>query len=148
MQTMNRMRVYVRATVLATVVPALVALLGLSWDLVSWYPSTKTFGETLMDFWEQLRDLPLGMLILACSYAGAHVVTLGLPAFLVLKRLGLVRWWTLAASGFVAGCIPQALLSWPQPGGGTEAALFLGAHGALGGLVAWLVIRKTEALAR
>jgi hypothetical protein len=45
------------------------------------------------------------------------VVLLGLPAFLLLKHLGCVRWWSAIVCGFVLGALPIAIVSWPyHPG--------------------------------
>ena len=60
--------------------------------------------------------------LLAFVFASIWVVLLGLPAFLLLKHRGLVRWWSATVSGFVLGAVPMALVSWPfSPGSGYSA---------------------------
>jgi hypothetical protein len=108
--------------------------------------------------------------ILCLVIAGAHVVVLGLPTYLVLRRLRALRWWSLIGSGFVLGAIPFALYVWPlryaylhssstsdgvitmvdghvtlagwlQYASGVS---FMGACGAVAALAFWLVSRAHE----
>ena len=51
--------------------------------------------------------------LMAFAIAAAHVIVLGIPSYVLLSRMGLLRWWSLTALGFVAGCIPVAILFWP-----------------------------------
>jgi len=44
----------------------------------------------------------------------AFVVALGVPIFLLLRRLGRVSWASLSLAGFLAGAVPVALLAWPR----------------------------------
>ena len=64
---------------------------------------------------------------------------LGLPAFLLLSKFGLVTWWSSVACGAAAGIIALAAVS-----GGLEnsIALTYAAIGAGAGLVFWLVWRQ------
>ena len=45
--------------------------------------------------------------------AAGHVIVLGLPLFIVLYIQGWIRWWTSSLSGFILGCVPTAVRSWP-----------------------------------
>jgi len=45
--------------------------------------------------------------------AAAHVLLLGVPGFAFLYWRNWVRWWSLTALGFVAGCIPAGIVFWP-----------------------------------
>lgn len=106
--------------------------------------------------------------------AGGHVLFLGFPTFLVLRKLKAIRWWSSIATGFLLGCIPVAIWAWPLKypelksnsshwdgekmvqtmvdGVPTvegwlsygSGVLFMGAFGAIGGLAFWLVWRKHE----
>ena len=51
--------------------------------------------------------------LLAFAIAAAHVIVLGIPSYVLLRRIGLLRWWSLTALGYVAGCIPVAIFLWP-----------------------------------
>lgn len=82
------------------------------------------------------------LLVGGLSVGSAHVLFLGLPLFLALTRLHLVRWWTLTAGGFIAGYLPTAFLAWLVSS--KADTLSMGGLGAVGALAAWLVIRKTE----
>ena len=42
-----------------------------------------------------------------------HAVALGLPAYLVLNRLKLTRWWVSLIGGFAVGSLPYAVLALP-----------------------------------
>lgn len=42
-----------------------------------------------------------------------HVIVLFLPIVRVLKKLNKLKIWSLVFSGFVAGCIPMSICSWP-----------------------------------
>jgi len=100
----------------------------------------------------------------------AHVLILGIPLFLLLRRFGRANWTTLSIGGFVAGFIPSAVVGWPRflkgysSGGnwhGRHVEFYLdgvptnyawlaylqdtfqfGIHGLVGGLVFFLVWKK------
>ena len=42
-----------------------------------------------------------------------HVLLLGLPAVYLLKKLGRFKAWSAGTAGFLAGCIPMGIWSWP-----------------------------------
>jgi hypothetical protein len=112
--------------------------------------------------------------IIAFIIALFHAVLLGLPAYFFAKRFHLVSWWTAIAFGFVIGCVPFAIVSWPmthvhagyRAWDGKEMVDYLidgkptwagwisyvyqsGAMGVIGmfsGFVAWLAWRSTAIL--
>lgn len=53
--------------------------------------------------------------------AAAVILTLGIPAFLVLRRYQLDTWKSLAITGFVLGSVPMAVIAWPHILGGLTA---------------------------
>jgi len=108
---------------------------------------------------------------MALAVSAGHVLILGVPTFIVLKWRDVIRWWSSALSGFVLGCLPVGIWSWPLlypelktssshwdgekmvqtmiDGVPTVAGwisytkgfLFMGAFGAMGGVAFWLVWR-------
>lgn len=54
------------------------------------------------------------VLFIAGCIAAMHVVFLGLPAFLMLRRFKLLRWWSVVLAGILCGIIPMAVTSWPH----------------------------------
>jgi hypothetical protein len=53
------------------------------------------------------------MLTICLSTATAYVVILGAPAFLLLRKLQGIRWWSTIGTGFVLGSLPIAIITWP-----------------------------------
>lgn len=51
--------------------------------------------------------------ILAVLIASAHVVLLGLPAFLVMNAFRIITWLKSAVTGFVLGAIPAGIFALP-----------------------------------
>jgi len=65
--------------------------------------------------------------------AGAHVLVLGLPAFLLGKRLNAIHWWTCIVVAFLIGGLPIAIWhGWSEFG-------WWGLFGASGGFGFWLL---------
>jgi hypothetical protein len=54
-----------------------------------------------------------GFAILVLLISGGHVFALGLPAFLLLKSYNAIRWWSVILAGFILGCVPVDVLTWP-----------------------------------
>lgn len=46
-------------------------------------------------------------------FATGFVLVLGIPLFLILRRLDCATWPLVSAAGFTAGAIPAAIYSWP-----------------------------------
>ena len=65
--------------------------------------------------------------------AGAHVLVLGVPAFLLGKRLNAIHWWTCIIVAFIIGGSPIAI--WD----GWSNFIHFGLFGASGGLAFWLL---------
>ena len=106
----------------------------------------------------------------AAIVAGAHALLLGLPAFLVLWKLGKANWLTSGSGGFVIGAAPLLLYSFPRdrPGwsssgrmwgevrdfyvngtptvwewlGYAQSAAYFGFFGLCGGLAFWLLWKR------
>ena len=81
-------------------------------------------------------------LVASLGIASLHVLLLGIPGVLFLRRIDCVRWWSLLLLGFVAGCIPFAIYAgvpsaadWVKH---ARAVLVFGACGAIGALGYWL----------
>jgi len=47
-----------------------------------------------------------------------HLVVLGVPAFVLLNRRGVLRWTTICSSGFLGGALPVGLIGYPSPSSG------------------------------
>src|SRR5271165_4088485 len=54
-----------------------------------------------------------GFLGLCLALATAYVVVLGIPTYLLLRKLNAIRWWSAIAAGFILGSIPAAIVGWP-----------------------------------
>ena len=78
---------------------------------------------------------------LAYLIAAAHVLLLGVPAFLLGKRLHAIRWWTCLIIAFIIGGLPITLWTWHNspPTGWWSVSLAWGLFGASGGLTFWLL---------
>ena len=106
--------------------------------------------------------------LMCLSMATAYVVVLGIPTYLLLRKLNAIRWWSTIGAGFILGAIPEAISSWPLryselqtsatvdgvqtmiDGAPTLAGwmqytwgvAFVGACGAVGALAFWAVSRR------
>jgi hypothetical protein len=58
-------------------------------------------------------SVAMDMLLMSLIVSATHLIVLGLPTVLLLRKLGIFHWWSLVISGFIIGCIPMALFSWP-----------------------------------
>ncbi len=85
---------------------------------------------------------------IAFLFSAVVIVALGLPAFLLLRRHKLVRWWTALLAGFVGAYVTMALfglwldggapgLTWQNLADGLPA----GGLGMASALAAWAVWR-------
>jgi hypothetical protein len=50
----------------------------------------------------------VNMMIVVILIGAAHIVLLGIPAFLILNWVGKIRWWTSILAGYVCGAVPTA----------------------------------------
>jgi hypothetical protein len=79
----------------------------------------------------------LGWVLVFYLYSLLATVFLGLPVFLVLRRLGLIRWWSALASGAAIGALVTVLVN-PAAAVSRDVFLAIGA-GALAALGFWAV---------
>ena len=81
-------------------------------------------------------------------YATWAVVILGLPTFLLLRKLGAIRWWSASLVGFVAGILVLVLMGWRSMSALSDdpalSALW-GSIGALSALAFWVIWRHGRA---
>lgn len=93
----------------------------------------------------------LGLFPIGYFFAVVASTLFGLPAFFLLRRLKLIRWWSAAATGFFIGiCIGIALQrpdvpNLPFETWITEAirsSLAMAAAGGLAAIVFWLIWSK------
>jgi len=89
-----------------------------------------------------LFAFPLGFII-----AGAHVIVLGIPGYLIAREYVAIDWAQAIIAGFVIGGVPLTIWTmFDSAEGGADAAtlggvlLLLGALGAIGGAVFRAVI--------
>lgn len=97
--------------------------------------------------WRRVATIAVASLVVAAVW----VTALGLPSFLLLRRLGAARWWTAAGAGFVLAAAPPAIVMWPPRVVGAVLAqgwqpylALVGAFGLLGtaaALAFWRRIR-------
>ena len=122
-----------KAVVSFLVVPAVPAIIVACYLVLAYAPMTISDG------------LPaFGMIfILAYLIASAHVLVLGVPAFLLGKQLHAIRWWTCIITAFIIGGLPITLWTWHDspPTGWQSVFLGWGLFGVSGGLVFWLLWR-------
>ncbi len=77
------------------------------------------------------------LFVIAYTFAGAHVLILGIPAFLIGNRLKAIHWWTCLLASFAIGGLPMSI----SGGWDWSGLLLYGALGMMGGLVFWLLWR-------
>ena len=71
-------------------------------------------------------------------YAAILAMLIALPSFLLLRRLGLVRWWTALAIGCVVGVVGSFVVNAQTAIEISEVVV----AGGIGGLVFWLIARS------
>jgi len=107
-------------------------------------------------------------MFMSTAISASYVLILGVPAFLLLRWLNAIRWWSTLGAGFVLGAVPVAIFTWPlryaefkssASVDGVQTmidgvptlngwfqyiygASFMGACGAAGALAFWLVWRR------
>ena len=115
------------------VVPAVPAILVACYLVLAYAP--RNSSDSLPAF---------GMIfILAYGIGSAHVLVLGVPAFLLGKKFHAIRWWTCIIVAFLIGGLPITLWTWQASPPMGWQAMFLGwgLFGVSGGLVFWLLWR-------
>ena len=94
-----------------TVIAFVAAILAPIFVLVGWYlyGQFATFEISDPNIWVRTRNFLLLCLVISL----AHVTLLGVPAFLLLRLCGALRWWSTLLSGFTLAAIPVAIFTWP-----------------------------------
>lgn len=73
------------------------------------YGQFATFGTADPYVWIRAR----GFLLTSLSISAAHVILLGVPAYLLLRWCNALRWWTALLCGLVLGALPVVVLVFP-----------------------------------
>jgi hypothetical protein len=99
------------------------AILAPTCALVLWYlyGQFAVFDSSDPYIWIRTR----GFLMICLAISAAHVVALGIPAYLLLRWRRALRWWSALLSGFILGAVPVGIFSWPlrYAGPGSSASV-------------------------
>ena len=87
--------------------------------------------------------LALPLVYMWCLVAA---LVLGVPAFVFLLRVDLIRWWSALPVGLLIGLVMGVLVRWPA-WKSVEALIQFALAGAISALVFWLVWRRAEHVA-
>jgi hypothetical protein len=92
------------------------------------------------------RDLEsyLSTFVLFFIFTAISAVALGLPGFLIFKKLGWVRWWSMTAYGACVGLIALVIFLSDKIER-IESVMAFSTLGAAAGLVFWMVWRHGDA---
>lgn len=90
----------------------------------------------------QWLGLYFGIAAIVYVYALATMLMVGVPAYLLFKRWGLVQWWSVPIVGFAVGACVGYFFRLPFRSVPKESALVQGIACALAGFVFWLIWRK------
>lgn len=82
------------------------ALLVTAWYL---YGQFEVFGISDEYIWVRTS----GFLSWCFIVSSGHVLFLGMPAYLLVRRFSVVRFWSTIVGGFLLGSIPIAIFTWP-----------------------------------
>jgi hypothetical protein len=97
---------------------------------------------------DRMGMLGIGIIfVFAYLVASAHGFVLGIPAFLLVKRLNAIHWWTCILGAFLIGGLPIGLwrgwsgsAAWRLFGAsGWSESVIWGLFGASGGFTFWLL---------
>ncbi len=84
--------------------------------------------------------IPFSIFVFAFSFM--HMVFLGIPAFAVAHRLGMIRWYTVLTASFFIGSAPYILFTWGSPMDVVMVVTTtMGIFGFSAGVVLWLLWR-------
>lgn len=111
-------------------------------------PLVATIGMLIPVGTDQALDFISSLGLLPIVYYFTLIVTgvVGLPLYLLGRRLKLVRWWSSAISGFAVGVTADLLMRLPNLPEIQEPAR-LGLIGAVSGLAFWFLIGRPSASA-
>jgi hypothetical protein len=86
---------------------------------------------------------PFATAVVVFVYAGIGMGILAFPAYVLLNRVGLVRWWSASGAGAVLGLIFDLGFgsSWSSPW--LRGHFGMAAIGAISGLAFWSVWRRS-----
>jgi CDP-diglyceride synthetase len=102
-------------------------------------------GVAMIFSWEmsagQFPSVLAVVLLFGTPIAAAHVLALGLPAYLFIKARGPVEWWHAATVGMVCGGVPAFLVSGAEP----SVTVLFAASGVVGGLAFWATLHLPDA---
>ena len=87
----------------------------------------------------------LGMTVVFLFFSAAAIALFGVPAFLLLHRFGLVRWWSAMGAGVLLGAIIGVAIRLPGTPQLQDLAV-MALMGAASALVFWLVWRLGHAV--
>jgi len=89
------------------------------------------------------HDLGLFFLIAAIIYvnAGVFMLIFGIPTYLLLRRWGVMRWWSVAMVGLAVGAFVGGVYRLPFYPSCGQSVLIQGFACALAGIAFWLVWR-------
>jgi membrane associated rhomboid family serine protease len=79
----------------------------------------------------------IGLFPAIYPFCGAFAVLFGIPAFLLGRRLGLIRWWSTAIVGFAIGAVAVFIFSYPAPTEFSSVATYALLGGS--GLIFWTI---------
>jgi hypothetical protein len=96
---MNEKRRILLPAIAATIVPTIV--------------TTFYFGVIMLIARDPNPKTITLIMVLALVISTGHVLFLGLPAVYLLKKFGYLRGWSVTLAGFIVGCIPMGIWSWP-----------------------------------
>lgn len=85
-------------------------------------------------------DALMGTFVVAYLFSAIATVVFGVPIFLVIRKLGVVTWWTAILGGFVAGVLVTVVIRLPSPPVVNDV-LLNGPIGAVAAFAFWLVWR-------
>jgi hypothetical protein len=89
----------------------LAAVLVPTLSMAAWYlyGQFSSFPADDPYIWIRTRNF----LVICLSVAGAYVVALGIPTYLLLRKLNAIRWWSTIGAGFFLSAVPVAIFAWP-----------------------------------
>lgn len=101
---------------------------GIAFPLTPYSSLETALGTVSTDVWSILQLAFLFYIVCA-----PLALITGLPAYLVLRNFGLIRWWSSALVGASIGLLWSTLLGMQQ--------LWCSGAGFFGGLLFWLIVR-------
>jgi hypothetical protein len=85
----------------------------------------------------------IGMVPVFYFFSALATIVLGLPAFLLFSRFGMVRWWSILGSGLLIGALMGAIVGKPNRAQVPDM-LLMAAGGTVAALGFWLIWRQGQ----